>query len=243
MSQLKWSYGVTTVPSRRATYLPRTLQSLEGAGFAEPRLFVDGCSDPTSWNREFDLHVTTRWPAINAAANWCLSLSELYFREPLADLYAIFQDDLLACRNLREYLERYPLPGQAYFNLYAFRENDELARRGKGFVEAAPLLQEGTDILWQTGRGAVALVFPRAAVQTLLSSRHMADRPTCLVFGKKRIDGGIVTAMNKAGYREHVHCPSLVQHQGLESTISDKVWRNFASTFPGEGFDALSLLK
>ena len=37
---LRWVYGVTTVPERRADLLPRTLVSLDRAGFPSPRIFV-----------------------------------------------------------------------------------------------------------------------------------------------------------------------------------------------------------
>jgi hypothetical protein len=37
-----WAYGITTVPSRLTTLLPRTITSLAAAGFDKPHLFVDG---------------------------------------------------------------------------------------------------------------------------------------------------------------------------------------------------------
>lgn len=249
---MKWAYGVTTIPARRKTHLPATLASLEAAGFADPRLFVDGDPDAGSWRAEFDLEVTARHPATNAAANWWLSLVELYVRDPHADRFAIFQDDIALPKNLKAYLDANPWPEPGYTNLFSFRENDGLAKDRRGWFEGAALPQSGTDVLWQSGRGALALAFSNEAVRVLLSSRHMADRPACPIYGHRRLDGGVVTAMNKAGYREYVHGPSLVEHRGLVSTISKegkgpgekpKVWRTNATTFPGEGFDALLLLE
>jgi hypothetical protein len=97
-----WAYGVTTVPSRRNDLLPETLCSLCEAGFDAPRLFVDGDNDPKGWEREFGLETTCRYPTIRTHGNWILALSELFIREPHAERYALFQDDLITYRNLRD---------------------------------------------------------------------------------------------------------------------------------------------
>lgn len=234
--EMKWSYGVTTVPSRRKELLPETLASLREGGFDKPRLFVDGDNDAVSWEREFNLEVTVRHPTIRAFGNWLLALEELYIREPTAERYAIFQDDFVTYRNLRQYLERCKYPDKGYLNLYTFPSNQKEQR---GWYEGA-LLNSGPEH-WQTGRGAVALVFNREAVQTLLMHQHMIERPTSAEGGYKRIDGGVVTAMNKAGFREFVHNPSLVQHTGKVSAIGNKP-HPLSRSFRGETFDALQLL-
>lgn len=240
---MKWACGVTTVPERRACLLPGTLQSLAAAGFDRPRLFVDGARpqlDP--WVRDKpDLEVTHRWPLIRTFGNWALGLAELYVREPGADRFAMFQDDLVAVRNLRAYLERCPYPERGYLNLYTFPSNQAIAPAGGGWYEGALLASGSGDLRFQTGRGAVALVFSREAVVTLLCSQHMIERPQDAQNGWKRLDGGVVTAMNKAGWREYVHSPSLVQHTGLVSSMRNRPHKQ-AESFPGEQFDALSLL-
>jgi hypothetical protein len=45
MTELTWSYGITTVPKRQNSLLQRTVKSLGEAGFDHPHLFVDGCVD------------------------------------------------------------------------------------------------------------------------------------------------------------------------------------------------------
>jgi hypothetical protein len=88
-----------------------------------------------------------------------------------------------------------------------------------------------------------ALVFSRDALVTLLSSRSLVEK--CLASEErtrlKRIDGGIVNAMNLAGWSEYVHDPSLVQHTGVLSTVGNQPHPE-AESFPGETFDALHLL-
>lgn len=228
-----WSYGVTTVPQRAGDLLPRTLASLAAAGFGEPHLFVDGATGIEGYPA-----ATVRWPPVLTAGNWTLALWELYIRESAADRYAVFQDDFVTYRNLRAYLEWCRYPEKGYWNLYTFSVNERIViGRPVGWHVAG-----ASDDGWQYGRGAVALVFNRDAVVALLKSEHLANRFQDLARGWRNIDGGIVTAMNKADYQEYVHNPSLVQHLGTESAMGN--YRQLqAASFRGEDFDAMDLLK
>lgn len=244
---VKWTYAVTTVPGRRADLLPRTLSSLKAAGFDAPRLFVDGDKDVASWEREFGLEVTVRYPRLQVAGNWLLTLHELLWRDPTADRYAIFQDDFVTVRNLRPFLDRCKFPAQGYWNLYTDPRNQRVCPEGHaGWYESN-----------QLGRGAVALVFSRDGVTTLLSQKnHIVERPLHLTRGWRSIDGGISDAMRNIGWKEWVHNPSLVQHTGRVCSFDKRnastgvdgnypryEWGadTFAVSFPGEDCDALSL--
>lgn len=127
-SLVTWSYGVVTVGARINELLPRTLASLYEGGFDSPRLFVDGCEDPSVYDR-FNLPKTIHEPRITHFRNWSLALAEMYFRDPNCTYYAIFEDDLVAVRNLRSYLEQCARPIRAYWNLYTFPVNQRLACR------------------------------------------------------------------------------------------------------------------
>lgn len=229
---MKWAYGVTTVPERRDDLLPRTLASLVAGGFDNPMLFVDGDTAGNDWYslmawKEF------RYPRINAYGNWLLALLELYIRGPHADRYAIFQDDIVCCRNLRAYLEAGEMPGKSYWNLFTSPDNQELAK-GKGWFPSN-----------QRGRGALALVFSREGVVTLLTSQHMMMKPQDQRAGHCNIDGAVSDAMRKAGWVERCHNPSLVQHMGVETTIGPPHGTHVkptASSFPGENYDLMELL-
>jgi len=237
--QTKWAYGVTTVPSRRETLLPRTLASLVKAGFSTPRLFVDGENNIGWWERNFPGHpITCRNPAIRTHGNWVLSLYEIYLRDPSADMYAMFQDDLVTYPNLKTYLERVPYPDKSYLNLYTFPKNQVAFPR----IGQTSRFSEGWYLSNQRGLGAVALVFSRQAVTTLLSQAHLVDRVQNLERGWRAVDGGIVDSFRKAGWKEYVHNPSLVQHTGLVSSMRNRS-HPLADSFRGEDFDALELLK
>jgi hypothetical protein len=92
------------------------------------------------------------------------------------------------------------------------------------------------------GRGAVALVFDRDTVITLLTHQHMVTRPLDAHRGWKAVDGGVVTALQKAGWEERVHNPSLVQHTGMLSAMRNRPHKQ-AVSFRGKDFDATELLK
>lgn len=241
-----WSYGLTTVPRRRTNVLPRTLASLKDAGFDKPTLFVDGISrdDATAWEREFGLPVVNRSPQIGAFGNWVLGLVELCIRNPRADRFAIFQDDFVTYPNLRQYLERSNMPEDGYCNLYSFPSNEIIRPKEVGWYEARPLEGKNATLYHgkpgQTNRGAVALVFSRAAVIKLFSSEHLATKPFEARDPTKRIDGCVGTALNKAGFREYVHNPSLVQHTGAVSAMGNLPHKK-SQTFRGENFDAMRL--
>lgn len=230
---MKWAYGLTTVPQRMNDLLPRTLASLAAGGFDRPRIFIDDCH-PEEVPRDLagTYEVTTRHPRIRAWGNWWLALWELYIRNPAADRYAIFQDDLVCSRNLRKYLERLKFPDRGYQNLYTFPENAALAggRVGQWYKSN------------QRGLGALALVFNHDCVSALLRSRHAFNKPRSADRGHKCIDGGVIDSMTQSAFHEYVHVPSLVQHTSQHHSSIGNPVQPLADTFRGEDYDLLELL-
>ena len=223
-----WSYGVTTVPERIENgLLKQTLTSLRHAGFPNPHLFIDGADPRELPEWVYDCPITVRSRKLRTFGNWVSAAWSLYVYEPKADRYAIFQDDFVVSKNLRGYLDQCEFPSTGYLNLYLFPQNERD--------------QVGWYLSNQLGKGAVALVFSNEGIRTLLKSDHFVERPRDLIRGHKAVDGGIVTAMNKAGWKEWVHNPSLVQHTGQKSTMGSAK-QPLARTFRGEDFDLLSLV-
>lgn len=245
---LKWVYGVTTVPQRRGDLLPRTLDSLSLGGFPTPHLFIDGSRTVSDWEAEFSLPATSRWPLKRTYANWLLSLWELYFKDPNADRYALFQDDMVTYKNLRMYLEATPYPHKGYLNLYTFPSNQQLCPRKNvpGFGNVGE-----QKVGWyqsnQMGLGAVALIFDNQAVVTLLSHPHMVKRVKSRDRGWRLTDGAIIEALGyQSGYKEYVHNPSLVQHTGHRTTLQNGLVQcphPQSNSFRGESFDAMTLIQ
>ena len=194
---------------------------------------MDGGNDAKAYHR-FGLQVTHRNPRTRAYGNWLLAMWELFLRNPQADRYAIFQDDLVMYRNLRSYLDAAYYPEKGYLNLYSFPVNEAVAD-GQDYV--------GWYKSNQKGQGAVALVFDADAVDALLNSRMLftAARKKKQKGGRhKNIDGKIANAMKNAGWMECVHSPGLVQHIG-EKSVAGNGRHLLSETFRGEEFDALEL--
>jgi hypothetical protein len=165
---------------------------------------------------------------------------------------------MLTVTNLRTYLEKCPYPDgvtadssgttqeAGYLNLYTMPQNVEKEvipnadPNYRGWYQARLLRCSDPNSRLQRGLGAVALVFNNRAVKILLSHQHMVDRvPTA--DGQWKVDGAVVSTMNKAGWREYVHNPSLVKHIGNPSTVGHARFPDGVG-FPGENFNAMSLL-
>lgn len=261
MSQVGWptyAYGITTVPSRRHTTLPRTLRSLSAGGFPSPRLFVDVPPREKADYESINLDITFRYPALGLHGNWILSLYELYLRDPLVNRYVLFQDDVICYKNLRQYLNRQKLKDDMIWNLYTHAPDRQITPpdpEPPGAIlkqpEAGWCGPEGAG--WfpsdQLGKGALALVFPREAVKRILAHPHIITKAQD---HKRRntIDGAISEVIRNLKIIEYCHDPSLVNHIGDESTIGHhyKTNRGYESiylpcrTFRGESFDAMELL-
>jgi hypothetical protein len=246
---MQWSYGVTTVwedayqrkhNERRKQLLPKTLQSLKEGGFDKPILFVDGCDFQTAheYEKEFGLHVEVKRKNIQTYGNWFSAIHELYMRNPKAQRYALFQDDFVTYKNLRQYLEWSPYPHKGYLNLFTNPDNRNMCPRKGGGGERITGWYESN----QRGLGAVALVFNNEAVRTLITTWHMVDRsqgPT----PHSAVDGGIVEALRSGPikYKEYCHNPSLIQHTGIISSMGNGA-QSMSENFEKLPFDALELI-
>jgi hypothetical protein len=221
-----WAYGVTTIVTRLETTLPRTLKSLELAGFPNPKLFIDGELNelPESLKK---YKYTIRGEITRTFCNWILTAWELLAVNPHVDYYAIFQDDFVTYKDLRIYLERCTFPQRGYWNLYTFPINVKNE-------------EQGWYLSKQNGKGAVALIFNNEGLRSLLCSRHMVDRVQNKRRAWKSVDGAIITALRHAGWKEYVHNPSLTQHIGKESSMGNKPQPD-SPIFKGEDFDIYTI--
>ncbi len=225
---MRWSYGIATVDERLETLLPPTIASLARAGFHKPTLFVDGCEDPSKYDH-FQLPVAARRYKVKTNGHWMLSIQELYYRNPWCDRYAMFQDDILCCQNLREYLEQW-YPDKGYLNLCTYPENADRIDGGSGWHPAP-----------RNGKGAQALVFDQHSLKALMSATYFFDWAKNRRTGFKNNDGAVYCSLKPQGYIEHVHMPSLVDHTGAEGKgVMGTRHQPVITAFPGEEYDPLN---
>jgi hypothetical protein len=224
-AKMEIAYGICTVPARRKTTLPRTLASLAKAGFTAPVLSVDGDGDKAGWEAEFGLPVLCHPSRIGSPRNWVGLIENLLTGQ--ADLFLIFEDDILSVKNLRTYLETVPPPDNGYGNLGLWPKNHETLKRRNH-------LQRGWQLSNQRGLGAQGLIFTRETITRILAKLEIS-RATV-------IDGPVVDAAKCAGIREYVHYPSLVDHQ-ISPSVMGHHYRFRLPTFPGEDFDAATWMQ
>ena len=229
-----WEVGVTTAPRKPST-LYHTLTSIREAGWSETLLFAEPGSLVKGLGSE--VQVVHRHETLGAWPNWLLALAELYLRNPVADAYAIFQDDIELCLGVREYLEAelWPQERLAFVSLYCSSGYQPKTTR-----YAQP---DGVDGYI----GALALVFPPEAVRALLSSSMVwAHRLRPGSGGVNGIDFAIGRWAARRDLPGLFHVPSLVQHLGDVSTVwpqGKNKGRRRADTFVGRDFDARELLR
>ena len=206
----KWCVGITTAP-RRVSSLDATLEAIVNAGWSRPRIFVDGdVQIPQQWS---DLPVSCRTPRIGAWPSYYLALTEMFMRDPSADAYALFQDDieLLRRADLRTYLERVLWPGEnpGILSLYC---SSEYTRKDRGWHRFPE------NWIW----GATAFVFSPDAVRGILSSVAVIDhRLEGAGDGLKGIDVAVGQWAERTNTPIWFPTPSLVQHTGQVSTLWD----------------------
>lgn len=233
---MKWAIGVSTVPARLDTFLPRTLASLAAAGFDRPRLFVDGGDDPAPY-WAYDVTTSMRGePAVGNFANWYLGMAELYCRNPDADRFVMFEDDIILCRGVREYLEARPMPQNGYCNLYLGGERNEILSRQ---------VVQGWFRSDQRAIGALGLMFDRATLIQLLGCENFVKHRIESNQGTMRVDGAACVALRCKANRivsEFCHKPSLVQHCGSGASLLGHDRPAMSNCFPGEDFDVRTLL-
>lgn len=226
-NRMKWATGVTVAPRKNPTF-DKCYQSFLDSGF-KPHVFKE---PGVSIHPDFLINgVTERMYTLGAWKNWLLGLRELRTSKPNADIYGMFQDDALFCKNVKPYLEKvlWPSSDASVVSIYTPRPYASNNKWSHGMLP-----------LW----GAVAYFFLPETLDSLLN--HPIIRRTQPHEGDKLIDvrvGEWSDAINKAAI---FHNPSLVEHIGEFSTIWDgdvpAEDDRAAFEFVGENFDALQLL-
>jgi hypothetical protein len=245
---ITWQCGVTTVLSRQ-DLLVRTLVSIRDARFPKPDIFVDGVPGGEAYFVSPDLceRVHYRTHNIKTYSHWLLTLIEMYLRNSRATYYVMFQDDLVLCKGVREYLETFVYPNDGYLNLYTALGNDRITVTSGG--ERVSTKKEYKYDGWhdsnQLGQGGLCFVFDNKSVVDMLATRHVYERMWDVQRRHRYMDGAVVTAMASIGRREIIHVPSLVQHTGHVSSMGNN-WTSGddqATTFRGESWNCLELIK
>jgi hypothetical protein len=231
----RWAVAVTTAPRKPAT-LERSLRSLAAAGFTDVRVFAEPGSTVPKWD-VVAVHERTLGPF----QNWRTSLAALRDEKPDAEFYAVFQDDVLYSRGLKEFLESDLWFADDIGFVSPYRSE---GKKVKGRFIASEKYMDRREPLRERCRlgnglwGALTYVMPRASVDVLLADEALKIR-------ERTIDLAIHPTLAAKGLRAWYYNPSLAEHMKGASSLDHGQGRgmNSGKTFRGEEFDCLSLLE
>ena len=221
--------AMTLSPRKKSTH-NETLRSAKLAGFDDIHLFMDG---KVEVDDEFSHYpVTIREPKLGAWKNWITTLKDLYELYPERDAYAIFQDDVSFCKNVKKFAEKTLWANsERHMGVASFYSPSHYERPIPGWYKRNVGL---------TLRPAVTFVFSPECVESVL--RYFKKNPWKR---KQNIDNAIGQWGKHTKRYPYFFSPSLCQHTGHTSVISP--WKSIKGKrksykYVGEDFDAMEFL-
>ena len=208
---MRIAVGVTTAPRPETSYLVRTIESIDEAGFNDVQIFAD--SPPNDIRNELlpfigvhrsDLPVGQR---LGSYKNWKRALETILDNRPDCEWYLIFQDDVRVAKGLQGWLETqltettHGTTGVGSLFCLPFQVPEQ---RGWHCLK----LHDGSNYLPISG--ACALLIPQSKARSLLQFRWDSLTMVDLAIGHWCHDSGL---------RYWRHFPSLVEHVGIVSSI------------------------
>lgn len=225
---MKWNVSITTC-RRNQNLLSSTLSCIEAAGWQNYTVYAEPGSCDSDGPRVDRLRNFGCW------TNWICALFEAFQLDVDADLFAIFEDDIQICKNVRPYLDAI-LPSLGLFGAIALYTPSHLKKSAFG-------LQCIHDESYMGARmwGTQGIVFTSESLASFLTYRStvMFRREGLGVVNKNR-DSALGMWAKQSCKKVYYHTPSLVQHVGNESTIQHAFHES--EDFAGADFDAMSLL-
>jgi hypothetical protein len=251
---MKWTIGITTAPRDQGYYLDQTLKSLSGAGFDNPVVFAEpGSIIPPDFNG----HVVKRRKKYGDWTNWATGLYELFLSEPSTDFFLMLEDDALLSTGLRNYLE-YSLPYLGEFaslNLYTSSKYF-CSKKIRMFHNECQGKRTWSTVAVVMSHNAVLSFFSDKDVQkhrffdifkvkegfwNVNASYGMGRSSEVDCVGNTVKDAVIGQWAERLALPVFYHTPSLVEHIGEFSTLTDDVSSvengRMSFDFVGKNFD------
>jgi GT2 family glycosyltransferase len=191
--------------------LQRCVRSVISAGFS-PIVFAEPGTDIEG----LPCAVVTRQSRLGIWRNYVQTLVDLLESYPSAQAILVLQDDVVLCKDVREFLEHDLWPGQnpGMVSIYCPEEKE---------AGGVP----GCDRRVSTVIGLCAAVYPRAAAEAIVASpfasdwrgRHDKNSYEPDPLKKKAIDTGVCETLKSLGLAVYNYRPSMAQHIAETSAI------------------------
>lgn len=226
---VNWAAAITTCPRDESLLLP-TVLALRRGGWGDVTVYGEPGSDTLD-----GVKCVTRPVAYGCWVNWVCSLFEMLQANDKADYFAIFEDDISICNNVRSYLEEL-MPGLGRFGAIALYTPSHMKKLSGGLHCLHDESYRG-GTMW----GTQAIVFTAESLSEFLSHRDTVTyRRESLGRENKNRDSAIGMWARASGRKVYYHTPSLVQHVGRISSVQHA--HHEADDYVGDDFDAVSLL-
>lgn len=219
---MKWTVGMITCPRKDGhSYIDQSLESLTKAGFS-----VTVFAEPGSFVPE-GANVIQRKKQYGDWTNWITGFYELLVSEYDSDYFMMVEDDAIICKDSKRYLE-YAIPQLGEFaSLSLYTPSIYHKKNFRGFHNQL----EGHRT-WST----VTVVMTRQKAIDFFSDPHVQKHRFEDIFGfengywqcpntdpKNSIKDAVIGQWaNKKGLAIYFHTPSLAEHIGDFSTLTDQ---------------------
>lgn len=220
---MKWTVGIITAPRETDNYLPTTLESLKNCGFENPVVFAEpGSQVPANTT------VVYRRKKFGDWTNWATGLYELLLSEPDTDLFLMTEDDAIFCHEFKIYIE-YAIQDLKDFGSISLYTPSTFRRCNfRGFHNGLKGMETWSTVTVIMTRDKVISFFSDADVQ-----KHRFEN----IFGvnekfwrcprtdpKNSIKDAVI---GKWAFKNNLpiyyHTPSLAEHIGKYSTLTDQL--------------------
>lgn len=251
---MKWTTAVIAANRANGDYLDTTLSSVIRAGWPDVSVYAEPNTVIPEW---FKGTVVERRKQYGDWSNWATGLYDLLMTEPDTDYFFISEDDGLYCKGVRQYLED-AIPQLGDFGSLSFYTPSRYHKR-----RLSPTFHnEGHGkTMWST----LTVIMSKESVIRFFSDIDVQRHRFCDLFeigknpegfkasfgrgrtsvidcvGNTLKDAIIGHWAGRAGLPVYFHTPSLGQHIGQESTLTEDLSTvsngRQASDFVGEDCD------
>lgn len=228
---MKWTVGIITAPRPQGFYLDVTISTLKRAGWSDITVFAE----PGSIIPDGDITVVHRRKTYGDWTNWATALYDLLLSEPDTDYFFILEDDAEICPGAKSYVE-YALPQLepfAFLSIYTPCKYYKPNRFRMFHNECDGICTWSTTTVIMSRNSVIKFFSDEQVQRHRFSDLDLVNASNFKAsFGRGRTsvtdcvgntvkDAVLGRWAGKNGLPVYFHTPSLAEHTGYHSTLTD----------------------
>lgn len=243
---MKWTVGVVTAPREKGYYLQKTLSSIKMAKFENVTVFAE----PHSIVPE-DYQVVHRPKKYGDWTNWAAGFYELLLSNPETDYFLMAEDDSIFCQDTKKYIE-YAIPYLGNFGYLSLYTPSKFQCNKKCFHNELNGVHTWSTVAIVIKKEKAISFFSDCDVQRHRFEDIFGESKQFWMCSKTEINNSVKDAVlakwcSKYNYPVYYHTPSLAEHIGEFSTLTDqestKNNSRMSADFVGENADLTDWFK